>query len=174
MIGARQVTSIQSSAEQAAIAVWIVKMDYPGNSRLVRQPSRIAASFLCAEPLPMKGPETAQDFLASGILSGDLHGTFIGFSATEAKKCLLQLAGGNLCQLFSQPSPRIGGDARIHIRKLLGLLFDGVDNVAVTMSNVNVHQLGIEIQVAFAVGIPEVNALAAYRRNGVNRILRSP
>src|SRR5579859_1177792 len=151
-----------------------MKIDRPGHAWLIGNASGITADLLRGEALSVEGPVAPQHLLAACILARDLDGAFVGFRPAEAEKCLLKCSGRNLGQFFAQSSPWIGGDTRVHITDLFDLFLDGLDHLAVAVSDIDVHQLRIEVKVALAAGVPEIDPIGAYCMDRVNSALHSP
>ena len=93
---------------------------------------------------------------------------------TGSPEELVDVAGCDLTQEFSETGPRFSGGARPSEEELVGLRFDRFDDLGVAVTDVHAHQLGIEIDVALAIGIPEVNTLRAIDRHRVHAALSGP
>ena len=65
----------------------------------------------------------------------------------------------------AQNGARAGGHRRAGIGQLAGLAYDGFDHPLVAVPDIYVHHHGVEVEVAFALHIPEVDAFGARHRD---------
>ena len=91
------------------------------------------------------------------------------------KNALVRLPGVISCS--SRPklgAHRRGGGRRRDVADLLHLRLDGVDDALVAVADVDAHELRVEVHVALAVGVPEVDALGVVHDQRLDRALRRP
>ncbi len=67
-----------------------------------------------------------------------------------------------------------GGGGRRDVADLLHLLLHRVNHALVAVADVDAHELRVEIHIALAVGVPEVDALGVVHHQRLDRALRGP
>jgi len=82
--------------------------------------------------------------------------------------------GASFGEPGAQPRARFGRQERVGVRQDGGLLLDGADDALVAVADVHAHQLAVEIEIALAVRRPEVHALRARDRDGIDGRLHGP
>jgi len=123
----------------------------------------------------MIGPVAGQDLEAPGVAACQLDGILVGVRAAKGEQDLGQ--GAARRDLGHQPTgqrPHPGRHARGGIGQLRGLLLHGFDDARVAVAGIDTHGHRIEIQVALAGRIPEIDALGACDRDRVHAGLRRP
>src|SRR5579864_8912307 len=89
-------------------------------------------------------------------------------SAPVGKEKGVDVARRDFSELRAEPGAHFGRHEGIGVRESLNLLFNGGDETFVTVSDVDGHELAVEIDVALAFGSVEVNSLGASDGNGVD------
>ena len=102
----------------------------------------------------------------------------IAFSFASApplvKKKHVDVAGRDLGELGAELRARLGGHERVGVGEHRGLFLDRADDALVAVADVDAHQLAVEVDVALALGRPEVDALGARDGNRIDLRLRRP
>ncbi len=119
-------------------------------------------------------PIARQHLPATGRLARELDGVLVGLGTAVGEEEDVDVAGRELGQLLAQPSARLVGHERIHVRELVGLGLDGIDHALVAVADVDAHQLRVEVEVALAVGRVEIRALSPINGNGIGGGLGRP
>jgi hypothetical protein len=112
--------------------------------------------------------------VATGEGAGDADGVLVGFRAAEGEEEAVQIAGGELSQHLSDTCADRRGHAGAGVDQLVGLTLDGVDDALVAVADVDAHELRVHVDVALAVGVPEVDAFAAHHGDRIDAGLRGP
>ena len=94
--------------------------------------------------------------------------------ATEGEEDLVHVAGQDLGELGPEPRPDLGRERRLDELELRRLGGDGVDDPPVAMSDVDRHQLAVEVQDAVALGRVEIHALGMIDRDRIEGALDRP
>ena len=84
----------------------------------------------------------------------------------SVKKLFFKLPGVISASNSPKHTAWLGGRIRVHIRELVELIDDGVNHPLIAVANVHAHQLAVEIQIALAVGVPEIHAFGMVYRQG--------
>ncbi len=113
--------------------------------------------------------------MAAGVPARDLDRVLVGLGAAVGEEGLAQVLGRDLLE---QP-PGLGARRRRRGgRRDIGDLFelggDRGDHARVAMAQVGTHQLRIEVHIALAVGIPQVDALGVVDHQRLHRALHGP
>ncbi len=127
--------------------------------RLGRQTAVIAGQCHRAVGRAMIGAIARQDLVASCVEAGDLDRVLVGFRAAQREEGLLQITGCDLSQLLPQQPTRLGRHPGRGKGQPGSLVLDGLHHLRMLVSHVGVDQLGGKIQIALAIGIPEINPL---------------
>ena len=105
--------------------------------------------------------------------------SLIAFSFASAppfvKNAIAVVARGHLGEEPSQlGAPLVVAERRCDRAELAGLRLDRRDELGMLMADVDVDQLRREVEVALAVEVPDVAALGAGDRHGVDLVLHRP
>src|SRR5712692_1981579 len=119
-------------------------------------------------------PVACEYLVPSRKKPGDLDGIFIGFGAAIRKKECVDVPGRDLGQLGSKTRPHLRGHKRVGVGKNGSLLVYGFNDTGIAVSNIDAHQLAVEVQEALALGRPEVDSLGAGDRNRIDVRLSRP
>ena len=115
-----------------------------------------------------------EDLVPAGVSARDLDRVLVGVSAAVGEEEHVDVARRELGELGAQPPAHLGRHERVRVRHGRGLLLDRRDDAVVAVSGVDAHQLAVEVEIALAVGSPEVDALRARHRDGIDRPLGRP
>src|ERR1035438_23563 len=112
--------------------------------------------------------------MASGKKARDLDSVLGRFSAAIGEEERIDIARSNLRQLRSQPRPWFRRHEWIRIAQHRCLLGNGPDDALIAVSDVDRHQLAVEVDEALPFRRPEINALGPRYRDGIDLGLRRP
>src|SRR5689334_2777858 len=112
----------------------------------------------------MIGAIASDDLMASSKEAGELDGVLIGLSAAVGEKECVDIAGRDLGQLGAQTSARLGCHERVGIGQRRGLVLNGANHALIAMTNVDAHQLAVEVDEALPFRCPEIDALGSSDR----------
>ena len=132
---------------------------------LVRPPAGIAGELHRSRGRPVVAAVAREDLLAAGHELGDLHRVLVRLGAAEREEHLVHVARHEARELLPQDRAALERHERRDVGQLRGLLRDRVGHAPVAVTDVHAHQLGVEVEVALAVGVPEVDALGALDRD---------
>ena len=107
-----------------------------------------------------------------GVHAGHLHGVLVGLGPAQAVERLGQT--GDLGQLLAQLGPGLGGETGAGETELVHLLLDGREHLGVLVPDVEIDQLGVEIQPLVAVAVPEPDPLGLGHVDGIGGALDRP
>ena len=113
----------------------------------------------------MVGAVAAQDLVLAGVGARQLDGVFVGVGAAQGEQEVVQVPGGDLGEQLAQQGARFGRHRRAGIGQLARLVDDGVDHALVAVTDIDAHGHRIEIQVALAVHVPEIDAFGRLDRD---------
>ena len=102
--------------------------------------------------------------MASGKKTSDLDGILIRLCSAIGKKERIDVAGCNFRELSTQPGAWFRSHERVGVRQCGGLLLDRFDDPWIAVSDVDAHQLAVEIDETLTLGCPEVNSLGLCHR----------
>ncbi len=112
--------------------------------------------------------------MASGEEARDLDGVLVGFGAAVGEEESVDVAGSNFGELRAETRARLGRHERIRIGKRRRLLADGLDDALVAVSDIDGHELAVEVDEALPFRRLEINSLGAGDGNGIDLRLRRP
>jgi hypothetical protein len=95
-------------------------------------------------------------------------------SAPPSVKKNVQVARSQGREQLTQPPADLGSKLGSRECQLVRLFGDGIGHPTVAMTDVHGHQLAVEVDVALAVRVPEIDALAVVHGDGVDLVLRGP
>jgi hypothetical protein len=96
------------------------------------------------------------------------------FGATVGEEERVDIARRDLRQLRTQARAHFGRHERVCVRERLRLVLDRVDDTLVAVTDVDAHQLAVEIDEALAFRRPEVDAFGTRDRNRIDSRLYGP
>ena len=156
VIGAPQVALRLPRAKSAAVLVWIGGPQHARNARLRGPAPRLAGQRERAIGGSVVRATPRHDLLPSGGQPGDLHRVIRRLGAAQREKALAQRPRRDLRQFAPQLAARLGGEARVDVAQLVGLRLDGFHHRRVLVPNIDVHQLGVQVQEAPSIVVVEV------------------
>src|SRR5688500_18688378 len=122
----------------------------------------------------MIGTVPGEDLLAPGDGSRDLEGMLIRLSSAGGEEEHLDVSRRDFRELGAQTRTRLGGQRRARVGQHCRLVLDRFDYARIAVADVHAHQLAVEVQEALAFGRPEIDALGAGHRDGIDGALRRP
>ena len=147
----------------------------PGDAGLVGPAAGVARECYRPRGGAVVGAVAGEDLVTPGHGSGDADGVLVGLGAPEGEERLLDVAGEQLGELAAEQRPGLGGgDGGVGVSERFGLARDRLDDAGVPMADVHAHELAVEVQVALAVGVVEVDALGPEHRYRRDLRLRCP
>ena len=106
--------------------------------------------------------------------AGQPQRVLVGLGSAEREEERVQVARSQLGEQLAQAPADLGRELRRGKGEGFRLLGDGVSYAAIAMADVDAHQLAVEVDVALAVGVPEVDPLGAVDDDRVDLRLRGP
>src|SRR5260370_3889923 len=100
--------------------------------------------------------------------SRDAYGVFVCLRAAVCEEERIDVAGCDLRELHSQTRAHFGGHERVSIGKRRSLLLDSANHPLVAVSDVDAHQLAIEVDETLSLRRPTVDPLGARDRNRID------
>ena len=104
--------------------------------------------------------------------------SLMAFSLASApplvKKKVSISPGVDFGELRAEARANFGGHERIGVGERCRLIGDGLDDALVAVSDVDRHELAVEVDEALAFGRVEINSLGAGDGNGIDFRLRGP
>ena len=161
-------------ARGAAIRIRIEHPHDAAHTRLVRPPSRIAREHDRAVSRAMVRAVARDDLVPPGREPCELDRVLVRLRARVREERHAEIAR---CHLFEQPTQaraRLRRHRRADRAEPVGLLLDRRDDLRVLVTDVDVDELGREVEVALPVVVPEVPALGTRDRDRVDRVLGGP
>ena len=114
------------------------------------------------------------DLGASRDVAGEPDRVLVGGRAAGGEERRLQVARRDRGDQRSQLAAGVVGHRGADVAEPLGLPLDRLDDARVLVAEVEVDELGLEVEVTLAVGVPEPAALAAGDGERVDRRLDRP
>ena len=109
----------------------------------------------------------SDDFVSPGEQTGHFHGVFIGFGAAKGEERLGQAS--DFGQLLSKRTARFGGKGWSGEAKLIDLILDGLKHLGMLVADVEINELGTEVEPLVALAVPEVDTSATRDFHGIGR-----
>src|SRR5262249_18582940 len=146
--------------EIAAIAVGVEEAYGAGRPGLDGRAAGIAADAKAAEQRAVIAAILRENLRTAGDHARHDESLIVGLGAAVDEVALVQVAGRPLGQGVGQGDAFLGQEDRRHAADFLRLLLDRLDHAAVVMAQVAVEDLGQHVEVALALPIEEINAVA--------------
>src|SRR5262249_28066799 len=118
------------------------------------------------------GAVAGDDFVAASEEARHFHRVFVGFGAAQGVEGFGE--AGDFGEFLAESATRFGGEPGSGEAQFIDLLLDGFEKFRVLMADVEVDELGGEIEPAIVVAVPEPDALTALQVNGVRTALDGP
>ena len=160
------------SALEAVIG--IEDVNDAGDSWLGAPASRVAGERHRTVGSAVVGTIPGKNLVAAGVRARDLHRVFVRLGTAVGEEEHVDVAGGQFGELGAELRARLGGHERVGVCERFRLRLDRANDPLVAVADVDAHQLAVEVEVALPLGSPEIDALGARHRNGVNGALRGP
>src|SRR5262245_26935570 len=96
----------------------------------------------------MIGAIARDDLVTPGKETRDLDGVLVGLSTSVGEEKCVDIPGRDLGQLSSETRARLGRHERVSIGQRRGLLLNGANDALIAMTNVDAHQLAVEVDEA--------------------------
>src|ERR671919_1031326 len=109
----------------------------------------------------MIGAIPRTDLMTSAVESCDANSILIGFGAAVGEEERIDIAGRQFSKLCTQASAHFGGHERVGVGERRSLVLNGANHSLVAMTDVDAHELTVEVNEAFTFGRPEVNSFRA-------------
>ena len=107
------------------------------------------------------------DFQVAGVHARNLNRRLVRFRAAIREIRFLELAGGNLRQLFGQRDHGLIGKAGRDVLKPVNLLLRAGDDPRIAMADADGHDPAEEIEILLALYIPDVLHERVVHGNGI-------
>src|SRR5258705_865173 len=104
----------------------------------------------------------------------DAYGVLVCLGAAVCEEEGIDVAGCDLRELQAQTRAHLGSHERVGIRKRRSLPLNSTNHSLVAVSDVDAHQLAIEVDKTLALWRPEVDSFRARDRNRIHCRLRGP
>ena len=166
--------AVAFAIEVAAVLVRIEEADDARHARLVRPAARIAGQRDRAGRRAVIRAIADHDLLPSGDHLRDADRVLVRLGAAEGEEEAVEITGREVGQHLAEARAHGRRHSGTGVRELLGLRLDRLDDALVTVADVHAHELRVHVDVALAVGIPEVDAFAAHHRDRIDAPLRRP
>ena len=122
----------------------------------------------------MIGPMARDHLLATGHQARQAQRILVRFSTAQGEEEGLQVTRGQLGQQLPKASADLGGELWRGEGECAGLLGDRLGHATVAVPDVHAHQLAVEVDVALAVGVPEIDPLCPIDDDRVDLRLGGP
>ncbi len=159
---------------RTAVRVRIEHADDAGHPRLVRPAARVARQGDSAERRAVVGAIPRDDLVSPRIQARELDRVLVGLGPRVRQERHGEVARRHLGQKASEPRSGLVRHRRPDRAEPVRLLLDRGDDLRVLMSDVDVHELRREVEIALPVVIPEVAPLRPGNRDRVDRVLHRP
>ena len=149
-------------------------MNHARNAGLGAPPPRIAGEREAAGGAAVVGAIARQNLVATGDGTDDSDRVLVRLGAAVGEEEDVDVAGRDLGQLGAQAGARFTGHERVHVGELRRLILDRLHDRRMAVTGVDAHQLAVEVDVALALGRPEVHAPGPGDGDRVHRALHRP
>src|ERR1700752_70050 len=145
-----------------------------GNSRFSRPATRIARERKRTGGATVVAAIARSDFMTSTVESRETNRILVCLSPTISEEENVDVTRSYFGKFCTQTTTDFSRHERIGISKLVSLALDCVDDSFIAMTDVDAHQLAVEIDEAFPFGRPEIHALGVIDRNWIDSSLGGP
>ncbi len=143
-------------------------------TRLVRPPARIAGECHRAHRRAVVGAIPSEDLVAAGVVPGELDRVLDRLGTAEGEEDLVHIAGEDLGELLPEQAADLRGERGLDELELGRLLGDRVDDTPIAVTDVDRHQLAVEIEDPLPLRRVEPDALCVVDDDRVDRALDRP
>src|SRR6185369_15603442 len=147
---------------------------HSGNAWLSSPATRIARECQRARRAAVICTITRADLVSSGVKSCDTDRILVRLRAAVREEERVDIAGRQLCKLHTQARADFSRHERVRVQEHVSLFFDRLNHALVAVTDVDAHELAVEIDEAFTFGRPKINALRARNRNRIDSSLGGP
>ena len=112
--------------------------------------------------------------MPAGRVARQLDRVLDGFGSAEREEDLVHVARQDLGELRAEPCPDLGGEGRLDELELGRLGRDGVDHAPIAVSDVDGHQLAVEVEDPLAFRCVEIHAFGVIDGDRVEGALDGP
>src|ERR1700730_805605 len=144
------------------------------NARLRRPSARIAGKSERARSRAVIRTIARDDLVTSGKEARNLDRVLVGLSSAVGKEECVDVSRSYFRELRPKPGANFSRHERIRVCERLRLLGNRLNDTLITMSDVDRHQLTVEVDETTPFRRVEVNALGASNRNRIDLRLRRP
>ena len=152
----------------------IEHVNHARNARLRSPSARIAREGDRSRGRAVVGAIACHNLVASGEEARELDGVLVSLSAAVGEEKGVNIAGSDFGELRAKTRTNLSSHERVRVGERRGLIADGLDDARVAVSDVDGHELAVEVDEALAFWRVEVNPLGAADCNGVDFRLRGP
>src|SRR5262249_36319048 len=114
------------------------------------------------------------DLVPAGIEPRDANRVFVRLGAAVREEEGVDIAWRQLGKFRTETPAHLGRHKRIRIRQLVGLVLDRLDHAFIAVTNVDAHQLAVEVDKTFTLRRPKINPLGARNWNRIDSSLCGP
>ena len=149
-------------------------MNHARNPRLRGPSARIAGKTHRSRGRAVIGTIARDDLVASRKEARDLDGVLVGLSAAVGEEEGVDVSGSDFGELRAKARANFCRHERIRIRERCCLLADRLNDALVAVSDVDGHELAVEVDEALPFRRIEVNPFGAGDGNGIDLRLCRP
>ena len=158
----------------AAVRIRVEHAHDPGHGGLRRPAPRVAGEGRGACRRPVVAPVPGDDLLAPGHPARQLHGVLVGVGAARGEQRQGEVARRHLGEQPGELGPRLAGERRRQAAQRARLAPHRLDQARMLVPEVEVDDLGGEVEVPATAVVPEPASLAAGHAQRVQAALRAP
>src|SRR5579863_9256330 len=148
--------------------IGIEHVDNARNARLGGPSAGVAGKTDRARGRAVIRAVAGDDLMASGEEARELDGILVGVGAAVGEEEGVNVAGSDFGKLRTEARADFRGHERIRVGERCGLVADGLDNARVAVSNVDGHELAVEVNEALPFRRVKVNPFGASDGNGID------
>src|SRR5437868_3717602 len=162
-------------AEVAAVAVRVEETHRTGRARLDGRPPRVAGDAEGAVGCAVIAAILGENLRSSGEEAGQDKSLIIRLAAAVDEQAGVQVAGRAPGQLAGESRTLLGEQLRRHAAGAFGLTLNGRDDAAIAVAQGAVEELRQAIEIAPALTVEEVDAVAVIElQHGIFTLLNGP
>src|SRR5580704_471226 len=149
-------------------------MNHARNARFRGPSARIARKAYRSRSCAVIRAVAGDDLVTAGEEARQLDGILVGLSAAVGEEEGVDVAGSDFGKLRAQPRADFRSHEGIRIGKRGRLVADRLNDALIAVSNVDGHELAVEIDEALPFRRVKVDPLGASNRNRIDLRLRGP
>src|SRR5208283_5320077 len=116
----------------------------------------------------------SDDLVASGKETGDLDGILVGFGSAVGEEESIDIAGSDFGELGAEARADFGRHEGIRVSERCSLLADRLNDARVAVSDVDGHELAVEVDEALPFRCVKINPFGVGDGNGIDLRLGGP